>query len=300
MTTTGGTAAGPEAPSRGWTAAEVTTVRTAAHRGPFRAAVLEPGPAAAADPVREVLCVHGLGSSHRNWRPFAQVLAPAAGVRVVAVDLVGFGSALPGPRPAVLDVDGHAEVLAAWLRARGGPPAVYVANSMGCQVVAALAVHAPDLVAPAVLTGPTVDPRGRGAAVQMARLAADGVWERPSLAWRLGVDYGRCGPVRFAGSLRALLADRIEERAPLWHAPVLVVRGRHDVIVPVEWARELTARFPDARLVELTAAGHTVNWTVPRSVAALTLDLLRSSAGTPADGRNRGDVGSVAEPPSDL
>jgi len=250
-------------------------VRTATYSGPVRAAVLDPPPAATSGAVPEVVCVHGLGSSHRYWRPFAQVLAPAAGVRVVAVDLVGFGSTVPGPRPAVLDVDGQARVLAAWLRARGGPPAMYVANSLGCQVVAALAVHAPELVAPAVLTGPTVDPRNRSATAQALRLAADGVWERPSLAWRLGVDYWRCGPVRFAGSLRALLADRIEERAPLWHAPVLVVRGRHDLIVPLRWARELTARFPDARLVELPAAGHTVNWTVPRSVAALTLDLLR-------------------------
>jgi pimeloyl-ACP methyl ester carboxylesterase len=39
--------------------------------------------------VREVVCLPGLGCSHRYYLPLAPQLAPA--VRVVAVDLPGFG-----------------------------------------------------------------------------------------------------------------------------------------------------------------------------------------------------------------
>ncbi|GAB2469481.1 hypothetical protein GCM10027187_42050 [Streptosporangium sandarakinum] len=96
--------------SSGWDGREVTAVAGI----PMYAAVL--GPASAP----EVVCVHGLGCSHRHFLPLARHLAPAS--RVVAVDLPGFGRT-PGPREP-LDIRGLSLTLAGWLRAtaRGGGP----------------------------------------------------------------------------------------------------------------------------------------------------------------------------------
>ncbi|MGW4663450.1 alpha/beta fold hydrolase [Streptosporangium sandarakinum] len=96
--------------SSGWDGREVTAVAGI----PMYAAVL--GPASAP----EVVCVHGLGCSHRYFLPLARHLAPAS--RVVAVDLPGFGRT-PGPREP-LDIRGLSLALAGWLRAtgRGGSP----------------------------------------------------------------------------------------------------------------------------------------------------------------------------------
>ncbi|PLS75628.1 MAG: alpha/beta hydrolase, partial [Actinobacteria bacterium] len=171
----------------GWDLSEFTPVAgTRVH-----AAVL--GPADAPD----VVCVHGLGCSHRYFLPFARSLAPAA--RVVAPDLPGFGRT-KGP-PDALDVRGLSRGLAEWLRVTGRQGAVLVANSTGCQVVVDMAVHAPELLGPVILNGPTIDRHARTAARQAGRLLVNGRFEPPSLGVIIASDYLRCGLRRYLATL---------------------------------------------------------------------------------------------------
>lgn len=220
--------------------------------------------------VPEVVCVHGLGCSHRYFLPFARSLAPAA--RVVAPDLPGFGRT-KGP-PGALDVRGLSRALAEWLRVthRGG--ALLVANSTGCQVVVDMAVHAPDLLGPVVLNGPTMDRHARSLARQGARLLRNGRFERPSLAFVLARGYLDSGTRRFFATLVHKLTDPIERKLPLVASPTVVVRGARDPIVPHEWAAEVTGLLPFGRLVEVPGAGHTVNYSAPDELARITRTLL--------------------------
>ncbi|MBB2911476.1 pimeloyl-ACP methyl ester carboxylesterase [Streptosporangium becharense] len=237
----------------GWDGREVTAVAgTRMH-----AAVL--GPASAP----EVVCVHGLGCSHRYFLPLAGCLAPAS--RVVAVDLPGFGRT-PGPGEP-LDIRGLSLALAGWLRAtgRGGVP--LVANSVGCQVVVDMAVHAPDLLGPVVLVGPTMDDRARSAFRQGVRLAANTRFERAGLVPLLARDYLVCGPRRYFATLSAALADPVERKLRHVRTPTLVVRGARDLIAPREWARQVAGLLPRGDLAEVPDAGHTLNYSAPAELA---------------------------------
>lgn len=245
----------------GWDRTEFTSAAgTRVH-----AAVL--GPASA--PV--LVCVHGLGVSHRYFLPLARRLAPA--VRVVAVDLPGFGRT-PGPREP-LDVRGLSLALAEWLRVTGRRRVPLVANSAGCQVVVDLAAHSPELLGPLVLIGPTVDPMARSPLVQLRRLVADIPEERPTLCLVAARDYLGCGPRRLAATLRHILADRIEDKLHHVHTPAVVVRGSRDPIVPDLWARRVARTLPHGRFIEVPG-GHALNYSSPEELSTITRSLLEA------------------------
>jgi pimeloyl-ACP methyl ester carboxylesterase len=201
-----------------------------------------------------VVCVHGLGCSHRYFAPLASRLSPDASV--AAPDLPGFGRT-PGPREP-LDVRGLSLALADWLRVTGRAGAVLVANSAGCQVVVDLAVHAPELLGPVVLNGPTMDRHARTQWRQLGRLLADGRLERPTLGLVLARDYLACGPRRALRTFRLLLADPIEHKLHHLRVPTTVARGSRDPTAPRTWAQEVADLLPDGRLVELAGIVRTV------------------------------------------
>jgi pimeloyl-ACP methyl ester carboxylesterase len=235
----------------------------------MHAAVL--GPAGAP----EVVCVHGLGCSHRYFLPLARHLAPAA--RVTAPDLPGFGRT-PAGSPRVPDVRGLSLALADWLRATGRAGALLVANSAGCQVVVDLAVHAPELLGPSVLIGPTVDRHARSPLRQLVRLLADVPLERPVLLPLIARDYLTCGVRRGVATFRHLLDDRIERTLVRVHPVTVVVRGSRDPIAPREWAREVAASLPDGHFAEVPGAGHAVHHSAPDELARIVRALLGEHA----------------------
>ena len=213
-----------------------------------------------------IVCVHGLGVSSRYLLPTAARLAERH--RVYVPDLPGFGHSDDPPR--VLDVRAEADVLEAWLVAAAIDRAVFLGNSMGCQVIVDLAARRPHLVERAVLVGPTMDARARSLPRQTARLLATGLFEPPGLNVLVAYEYlFVAGPRRTLATAQAALADPIEEKLPLVAAPTLVVRGSHDAIVPQRWAEEVTRLLPDARLVVVPGAAHAVNYNSPRELVRL-------------------------------
>lgn len=221
-----------------------------------------------------VVLVHGLGVSHRYFRPLALDLATDTAVS--APDLPGFGRTVGPPR--ALDVRGLSTALAGWLRATGRAGSVLVANSAGCQFVVDLACHAPDVLGPMVLVGPTFERGHRRVGTQAWRLTLAGAKESKSLVPVLAQDYLVCGPRRFLASLRLFLEDRIEDKASQVDVPVVVLRGEYDAIAPQPWVQDLVRRFPRAEAVEVPGVGHALNWTAPGPVAAA----VRRLAGLPA------------------
>lgn len=158
----------------------------------------------------DVVCVHGLGCSHRYFGPLAEELAPFC--RVIAPDLPGFGRTL-GP-PNALDVRGMSR------------------------------------------TGPR----------QFLRLLLNMPLERPSLA-RIVRDYYDAGARRVLATFRLLIEDPVESKLHCLQTPAVVVRGGRDPIAPSAWCAEFTAGLPDATLVEVAGAGHTVNYSAPGPLA---------------------------------
>ncbi|MDP9476918.1 MAG: alpha/beta hydrolase [Actinomycetota bacterium] len=226
------------------------------------------------DPVPEgspaVVLVHGLVVSSRYMIPTAQKLAPHH--EVCVPDLPGFGRS--GKPPSVLDVAGLSDSLAAWMETVGLGSAVLVGNSVGCQVVADLALRHPERVERAVLQGPTMDPEARTTLRQAARLALDGTREPPSLLPVMLLDYASAGLRRSFATFRYALRDPIEEKLPRIQAPTLVVRGERDPIVPQRWAERAARLLPEGRLVVVPGAAHTMNYAAPSELARVVREFL--------------------------
>jgi len=192
--------------------------------------------------------------------------------RVFAPELPGFGQS---DKPhKIFNVPELAEILFDWLAVVGLSSASFVGNSLGCQVIAELAVHQPEAVDHLVLIGPTVDTRDRTMPRQLWRGARDLMHEPWSL-WRiLAQDYLQTGTRRMWRTFRHALDDAIELKMPLIRAPTLIVRGSRDAIAPQRWVEELTRALPDGRLAIVDQGTHATNYTSPVVLARLIDDFL--------------------------
>ena len=221
--------------------------------------------------------VHGLGVSTRYLEPTMRRLAcehPVAGL-----DLPGFGRS--GGPPRTLTLVQLADALLHWLDVRGIGPAVFVGNSFGCQVIVDCIDRHPERALGLVLNAPTMDPAHRTAAGQLLRVLADVPLEPFLLAVHVARDYLRAGPLRLITTLRAALADRIEEKLPRIGVPVAVVCGERDPVVTVEWADQVARLVGQERpgaagatLHVIPRAAHAMPYDDPEQFAALVVALL--------------------------
>lgn len=223
----------------------------------------------ARDGEAPVVFVHGAVVSGRYMLPTARLIASSR--RVLVPDFPGFGRSDDPPDP--LPVPELAAALVRILDAAGVGRAHLLGNSLGAQIVADFAARWPGRTASAILVGPTVDAAARSRTRQLWRLAKDAFRERPSLIPLHVSDIVRAGP-RFAfASLDIALADRVEEKLPRVEAPVLIVTGTRDPLVPPEWAAWLASLTPCVRL-ELLPGPHALNYSRPRALAQLVLEFI--------------------------
>ncbi len=220
-----------------------------------------------------VVLVHGLVVSSRYMLPLAERLAERLPVYVP--DLPGFGKSDHPARP--LDIPGLAHALARWMRACGIAGATLIGNSLGCQVIADLALRHPALADRAVLIGPTIDRRGRTLLEQTRRLVAAMPYEALSLIAVQVRDMLSAGPREALSTARYALADRPEAKLPALRIPVLVVSGASDPIAPPRWAAELAQLAPRGQLYILPG-GHALNYSAPDEILAAVAPFLHLRA----------------------
>jgi len=191
---------------------------------------------------------------------------------VYVPDLPGHGRS---ERPSeVLGIGDFAEVLSAWLEVIGLERPLFVASSMGCQIVTELAVQRPDRAGSIVLIGPTVDPSKRAARRQIAGVLRDSAHEPVQLVALAAGETARRSVRDLLGAARAVLADRIEERLPAIDQPTVVVHAERDGLVSREWAETVTALLPHGRLVVVPSEAHAIPFTHPHLVAEIVRELI--------------------------
>jgi 2-hydroxy-6-oxonona-2,4-dienedioate hydrolase len=217
-----------------------------------------------------IVLVHGLGLSQRYMMPLAHELARDCHVHVP--DQPGFGGS--GHPEHVPDMAGLADALAEWMRTLGLAPAALAGNSQGCQIIAQLAVRHPELVTAAVLQGPTAPPGERSWFWQAIRWRQNWRYNPPSLDPVTWGEYKKAGYLRVLRTFQHSLNDHIEEQLPRIAAPTLIVRGAYDPICPAQWARQLAALPPRGRYVEIAGVAHTLCYTAPVELAAVTREFL--------------------------
>ncbi|WP_171058222.1 alpha/beta fold hydrolase [Modestobacter altitudinis] len=261
-----------------------------------------------------VVLVHGLGGSHLNWDLFAPLLTPHARVLALDLPGFGSSEpgtrrATVQANVAVLDrflreVAGTPVVLVG--NSMGGMISV-LATAAAPELVRALVLLDPAVPGPLRRPDPLVG-------LTFATYAIPGVGEYALRARRLRVgprtqvlDMLRlCGVdpatvpaalvdrsvalveqrrdvegmdralLAAARSLLRVLADprRYREAMAAIEVPVLLVHGDRDRLVSVHNARDVAARNPGWRYVELPGVGHTPQLEVPEELAALVLGWL--------------------------
>ncbi len=179
--------------------------------------------------------LHGIGTSHRYLTRLHRELALTRTVH--SIDLPGFGG-LPKP-PISLGVSEMSAAIATVLGRIGATPAVLVGHSMGTQWAVELALQHPSAASHLVLIGPVSDDRHRTALAQSVALAVDTLGEPIDGNAIVFSDYLRCGPRWYLRQLREMLSYPLEERVAAVAAPILIVRGAHDPIAGLAWARRL-------------------------------------------------------------
>ncbi|MEJ5946654.1 alpha/beta fold hydrolase, partial [Pseudokineococcus basanitobsidens] len=233
-----------------------------------------PGPGG--DALPPVVLVHGLGMSGRSLQ--ALVRRVGATTWALAPDLPGYGRS-PRPRRGALGVGELADAVVAWMRVRGVGPAVLVGHSLGAQVAGEVALRAPDLVLRLVVVAPTGDPESPGVLGLAARLARDGLRERPSLVGVAALDYLRAGPgqmlVLMGRALRRARSE-LDERLPV---PLLVTRGELDPVVRQEWCERLAGAVDRGRCEAVPGHAHGVAFDAPPALVRLVLAEVRAAAG---------------------
>ena len=264
-----------------------------------------------------VVFVHGLAGSWQNWLENMPHVA-AAGHRVIAFDLPGFGAS--DDPVEKISIPGYGRLVDTLLDRLEVGPAVLVGNSMGGFIAAEVAIQYPARVRQLVLVS------AAGLTVEYQRsetvLGALRVGRRLLLAWggflgarsdtiarrprarrmlmRLVVhDADRIpGPLiaeqvrgarnaGFVDALDALTDYPIRERLGEIGCPTLIVWGTHDNLVPVRDAAEFERLIPGSRKVVWRETGHMPMLERPAAFNALVEEFLAEGGAAPA-GRRRG------------
>lgn len=268
-----------------------------------------------------MVLVHGLGGSHLNWDLLAPLLTPH--VRVLALDLPGFGRSEPGERLA--SVQANVDILDRFLAEVAESPAVLVGNSMGGMISIFTAARA-CAVSGLVLLDPAL-PGGRRrldplVASQFLLYGLPFVGERflwlrrqrQSPRTRVREMLALCGvapddvPPEVIDRAVALVEEREDvdgmDRAFLVAArsllrilldphgyrdamasvtaPVLLVHGDRDRLMPVAAARATAQQHPHWRYRELAGVGHVPQLQVPDTLATEVLRWLAETADAPS------------------
>jgi pimeloyl-ACP methyl ester carboxylesterase len=238
-----------------------------------------------------VVCVHGMGGSHRDWEGVAAMLASRG--RVIALDLPGFGRSPRRGRRMTLS--GAQAVLSGFLAMVADAPVVLIGTSFGGGIASLQTARETASVrglilsssylpafyggwrAPIVGVAMTTEQVGgmaRGlrqsllssAVVRPADCADDESHEgRNDPAVRVSARDRRVAGVEAVTSLvglsvRPWLAWRIYDQI---HCPVLVLHGEEDQEVPVTWAYLAKRRHPDWELRVHAGVPHVVKLANP-------------------------------------
>ena len=239
-----------------------------------------------------VLLLHGTAPGTTADGNFSLLVPALAGYRVLAPDLLGFGAS---PMPLDLDYGPDLWSRQAWhiLDDRGIERVAVVGNSMGARVALTMALTRPDRIRGLVLLSTRVTPTSSAAQALLraytpsiqgmehllrecfvtdpALVTPEAVRMRYEASARPGAHeamqrvfagLAACGPGPAEGDLAGVAA------------PVMLLHGREDRIVPSGDGARLAALLPHADLHVLGGTGHWLQIERAGTVNALITDFL--------------------------
>lgn len=212
----------------------------------------------AGDPAAaRLILVHGTPGAADGWADF--LADPPPGLEVVALDRPGFGDS--GPEGAVTALGDQAEAVAALLPG-DGRPAILLGHSLGGAVAALAAARHPERVGALILLAASLDP----GLERIHPLQHVGAWAPVRAVLPR--------PIRNANAELLALKPELEALRPelaLVRCPVLIVHGTEDDLVPFSNVAYAEAHLTGACRVEtvvLDGADHFLPWNAAPTVRA--------------------------------
>jgi pimeloyl-ACP methyl ester carboxylesterase len=202
-----------------------------------------------------LILLHGLAGSTRWWSRNTAALSRS--LRVIGIDLPGFGASPAGQR---LDLDEVAGQLVATMDRLGLDRACVIGHSLGGLIAAGLAAEHPERIDRLVLVDAAFLSLDRTAIRPISGPAVTLRWTAPSLLPLLIADGLRSGPGRLTDAALQLVRADWRTKLPLIEAPTLVIWGEHDEICPLTIGRRIVDSIHDSRLVIIEGAAHNPMW----------------------------------------
>ncbi len=219
-----------------------------------------------------VVFIHGAGGSHLIWGKQVRALGEIA--QAVALDLPGHNKSGSRGRESI---DAYSEVVLRFLDALGFERAVIIGHSMGGAIAQTLALSHPDRVAGLGLIG-------TGARLRVLPKILDGLssdydqtarWivqlhfaPNPDPLWltKSEEQLRACPPQVAHDDYAACNVFDVMGRVAEIRAPTLVLCGRADRMTPVKYSEFLASKIPNAHLILIDGAGHSVMLEKPDEV----------------------------------
>jgi pimeloyl-ACP methyl ester carboxylesterase len=242
-----------------------------------------------------VILLHGFGASLHTWEAWAQALG--SDYRVIRFDLPGFG--LTGADPTADYSDARSMVVLGALMDRLGVNRVaLVGNSMGGRIAWRFAAEHPDRVTKLVLISPDgfeSDGIEYGKKPEVPAMVKLMRYVLPKAMLRMNLAPAYADPSVMTDSLLSRYYDlmlapgvrdamiarmeqtMLERPEPLLkkiEAPVLLLWGEKDALIPVPNAADYLRLLPHAKLVPLPNIGHLPQEEAPALSLAQVLDFL--------------------------
>lgn len=244
-----------------------------------------------------VLCLHGIGGNRSAW---ADQLGPlSAEFTVAAWDARGYGDSD--------DYDGDLEFadfsrdLLRVLAHFGAPSAHLVGQSMGGRIALDFYARHPDRVATLTLVDTSAGSARVASAAEVEKFLK--IRKQPLLEGRTLRDIAPSVAETLVGPGTSIaVRERVIQSLAALHrgsylktldtvtrytafpafesiaVPTLVVVGEHDRIATPDYARDMAARIPGARFVEIEGASHVSNMDRPEHFNRVLLEFLRAHA----------------------
>lgn len=237
-----------------------------------------------------------LFTDHRMWRYQVPELR-AAGLRTLVLDPPGHGQSKGVDRG--FKMDECAKVALQVLDATNVHlPVVVLGTSWGGMIAPRIALLAPERVRGMVLFNTTADSATQfewarstlltkmlaisaldnlvNNMVVSLQLAPETRRRNPELGADLSRQYRSWDRRRLINTVRSVLVDRDSALDRLYglKAPVLLVSGKEDPILPAPHSRRMVEKLPNARHVEVAGAAHLVPLEAPEASNKLILDFI--------------------------
>lgn len=230
-----------------------------------------------------VIFVHGSGGNHLVWGSQVRALGEIA--QAIAVDLPGHGRSEP---PGCNSVGAYTDVIRGLLDALHFKQAVIVGHSLGGAIAQTFGLTYPERTAglglvgtgarlrvlPAILEG-VLSPTEFEKTMQLVIDYSYAPGLDAEMQRRAEEDFRACRPQVTHDDFAACDAFDIMARVDDLQAPTLIVCGRQDRLTPVKYSEYLASKIPNARLVLVDGAGHSVMVEQPEVVNQALAEFVR-------------------------